>query len=78
MIKNEFLGQSSNGVFCVEGIDLFKCKWRTTGKCTVVLHPDSKKPYTFSIYETELGNEPFTFAAGEYTTGNWGFYTMME
>ncbi|MCI9272997.1 MAG: hypothetical protein HFE39_03460 [Clostridiales bacterium] len=78
MIHTKFLGSSLNGIFCVDGIDLFRCKWRTTGKCTVVLHPQTKQPFTFSVYETELGDTSFTFVAGEFRTDVWGFYSVKQ
>lgn len=77
MTKTQFLGSCSNGIFCVDGIDLFQCNWQTTGKCAVVLHPQTKNPFTFSIYETELGEEPFSFAAGEFKPGTWGIYAVL-
>lgn len=78
MIHTQFLGSSSNGVFCVDGIDLFRCKWRTTGKCAVVLHPQTKQPYTFSVFETELGDTLFTFVAGEFSPDVWGIYSVKQ
>lgn len=73
----EYLGSSTNGVFCVDGLDLFKCQWRTTGKCTVVLEPETKRPHTFSLYEVEREGETLSFAAGEITPGEWAFYEVL-
>lgn len=78
MIKTQFLGSSSNGVFCVDGVDLFRCKWQTTGKCAVVLHPQTKQPFTFSMYEAQLGDRVFVFVAGEFRSGDWGFYSIVS
>ncbi|HIS70313.1 MAG TPA: hypothetical protein IAA58_13220 [Candidatus Gallacutalibacter stercoravium] len=77
-MKTEFLGASNNGVFCVDGVDLFQLKWQTTGKCAVVLEPGSKTPYTFSVYEAQQGERSFCFAAGELRPGEWSFYEMVE
>lgn len=75
-MKTDFLGTSHNKVFCVDGVDLFKCEWKTSGKCAVVLHPATKHPYTFSVYEIPINGELFTFAAGEFHPDEWAFYEV--
>ncbi len=78
MVKTKFLGGSSNGIFCVDGVDLFQCKWKTTGKCAVVLEPENKKAHTFSMYEVTIKDEAFRFVAGEFKPGTWGFYSVIK
>ena len=78
MIKTKFLGSSSSGVFCVDGVDLFQYQWKTTGKCAVVLEPENKKAHTFSVYEITVKEDLFQFVAGEWKPGVWGLYSIIK
>ena len=73
-VKTEFLGKSTNGVFCVDGVDLFQPEWRTTGRCAVALDPVTGRAHTLSVYRIELGDEASVFAAGEFRQGEWSFF----
>ena len=59
-VKTEFLGKSTNGVFCVDGVDLFQHEWRTTGRCAVALDPVTGRAHTLSVYRIELGTKPLS------------------
>ena len=69
-----FLGKSNGKKFCIKGIDVFSYKWRSTGKCDIVLDPKTKDPYSFSIYEIETDSRKITFLAGKLSDDNWAFY----
>ena len=69
-----FLGRSDGRRFCIEGIDVFSNKWQSQGECDIVLEPDTKKPYSFSIYKIETPSKTISFLAGKFRDGSWGFY----
>ena len=69
-----FLGRSDGRRFCIEGIEVFSSKWQSLGECDIVLEPDTKKPYSFSIYRIATPSKTITFLAGRFTDNSWGFY----
>lgn len=69
-----FLGRSDGRRFCIEGIDVFSNKWQSLGECDIVLEPDTKKPYNFSIYKIVTASKEITFLAGKFNDNSWGFY----
>ncbi len=73
-----FLGRSNGRKFCIEGIDVFSNKWQTLGECDIVLEPETKKPYSFSIYRISTASKTITFAAGKFSDSTWGFYQPPE
>lgn len=74
MASHAFLGSASNGIFCIRGINLFKCKWETVGDCETVFDPKTKAPYSFSVYKITVGSQTVEFIAGEKSDGVWLFY----
>ncbi len=69
-----FLGISNGKKFCISGVDVFLHKWRSLGECDIVLHPKTKKPFSFSLYEIETENKKLQFLAGKFDTDDWAFY----
>ena len=69
-----FLGKSNGKKFCIKGIDVFSYKWRTTGKCDIVLEPKTKRPFSFSMYEIETDSRKISFLAGKFDDDDWAFY----
>lgn len=76
MLKTEFLGTCHNNKFCVEGVDLFGCKWEHTGECVTVLHPKTKKAYTFSVFKADIGSDVIIFATGEFDKETQAFFLV--
>ncbi len=70
-----FLGYSNGNRFCIEGVDVFSHKWQTLGECDIVLAPETKKPYSFSVYQVQSGSRCITFLAGRFDDERWGFYS---
>lgn len=71
----EFLGTTTKEHFCIRGVELFSYNWQTIGDVAIVLHPKTKKPYTFSAYKITVGEKTLKFVAGKYDDDHWGFYT---
>lgn len=67
MNKYEYLGTASKEIFCIDGINVLKYNWRTTGECVVVLHPETKKPYSFSVYEVSSNDRTVKFISGKFS-----------
>lgn len=78
MTDYTFLGKSNGIKFCIEGIDVFHYKWYSLGKCDIVLEPQTKNPYSFSLYEVDTGSKKITFLAGKFSDGSWGFYKKKD
>ncbi len=75
-----FLGRSDGKRFCIEGIDVFSetNKWQSQGECDIVLEPDTKQPYSFSVYQIVTKTKTIRFAAGRFRDGRWGFYQLLN
>lgn len=78
MKKYSYLGKSSGKRFCIDGIDVFGYKWRSLGECDIVLEPETKKPYSFSMYQIDSGSKTIIFLAGKFFDGNWAFYKEIK
>ncbi len=74
MKKYTYLGHSDGRRFCIEGINVFAEKWRSYGKCDIVLQPDTNKPYSFSEYVIEKKDKTIKFLAGHFDNDEWAFY----
>lgn len=74
MKKYKYLGKSDKDSFCIRGVDLFLKKWNTIGDCAIVVEPESKKTYSFSVYEVESGKKKIPFVAGKNSSGEWLFF----
>ncbi len=73
-----FLGRSDGKRFCIEGIDVFTNKWQSLGLCDIVLDPQDKRPYSFSVYQIVTPNKTIVFAAGQFRDEQWGFYQPLD
>ncbi len=78
MKAHKFLGRSSGNRFCIEGIDVFACKWQSLGRCEIVLDPNNKRPYSFSVYQVVTGSRTIKFVAGRFSDDQWGFYQLAD
>lgn len=59
----------------VDGVDLWKHKWRSCGQRITVAHPSyPTQRHAMDVYEIAFGGQTITFAAGEFSNGVWGFY----
>lgn len=72
-----YLGSSNGKKFCIKGVDVFAHKWRSVGKCDIVLEPKTKKPYSFSVYEITTETKTITFLAGRFDE-DWAFFMEAE
>ena len=79
-MKTEFLGtcDSDSRFFCVGGKDLYQYRWNSTGRCVTVLHPDTKRTFTLSVYTVELDGETYSFASGAFPGGKTAFYEISD
>ena len=66
MKEYTYLGKSNGKRFCIDGVDVFSYKWRSIGECDIVLHPETKKPYSFSTYTVETSGKSIKFLAGKF------------
>ena len=74
MKQYTFLGRSDGVRFCIEGVDVFSCKWESLGECDIVLDPEDKTPYSFSRYRVTTSTRTIDFLAGKFRDDSWGFY----
>ncbi len=56
------------------GVNIFRCRWKSTGETARVEDPHYGQPRMFHVYEAEIGGRVRRFAAGEFSNGIWGFY----
>ena len=79
-MKTEFLGtcDSDSRFFCVGGKDLYQYRWNSTGRCVTVLHPDTTRTFTLSVYTVELDGETYSFASGAFPGGKTAFYEISD
>ena len=73
-----YLGTTSAKKFFIIGVDVFSRPWRSQGECDIVLHPDNKQPYSFSIYRVETEDKTVEFLAGHFENDDWVFYKAFE
>ncbi len=73
-----YLGKTSGKKFCIEGIDVFSHSWRSLGECDIVLEPDTKKPYSFSVYQINTDDKTVEFLAGHFENDDWAFYKEVD
>ncbi len=74
MKKYTYLGCSAGKRFCIEGIDVFSSSWRNMGECDIVLHPETGRPYSFSVYSVQSGSKTVKFLAGKFDDDRWAFF----
>ena len=78
MKEYTYLGKSDGRRFCIDGVDVFSRKWRSLGECDIVLHPETKKPYSFSVYSIETAGKNIVFLAGKFDGDDWGFFKEFD
>ena len=78
MKKYTYLGSSDGRRFCIEGINVFAEKWRSSGRCDIVLQPETNKPFSFSEYAIEKKTRTITFLAGHFDDDRWAFYKELN
>ncbi len=78
MKEYTYLGKSGGKRFCIEGIDVFSHRWRSLGECDIVFHPDTGKPYSFSVYTVETAERSIRFLAGKFDDDDWAFYKEFD
>ena len=73
--RDVHIGFESDG-FKINGIEIWKHKWRRVGKETLQLpHPAyPNQRHSFEIYEVGESGISVRFAAGELSNGVWGFF----
>lgn len=77
MERYEFVGTRGNDydVFCINGVDVTSAKWRSTGKCVMVVDPKTKQTYSFTEFyiERDFGSD-LVFAQGYFSNGKEAFF----
>lgn len=73
-----FLGYANGKNFLIDGINIFNFDWVSTGECVTVIHPDTKKSYTFSVYSCDVGDTIIKFAFGSFSKGIKAFYKISD
>lgn len=73
----QFAGSSTEGDgFEIKGVDIWGHAWQTkTGEEAHVSDPVYGKRYVFKVYSIQDNDQSVEFAAGEFSKGEWGFYT---
>ena len=70
------VSHGSTGPFLVQGVDVWQHPWTPTGgPDAAVADPQYGQPYRFTVYRVAVQGRTVTFAAGEFSSGVWGFYT---
>lgn len=58
------------------GVNIFHYDWVSTGKSVIVRDPRYNQEFRFPIYLINIDGKEKEFAAGEFSNGIWGFYTL--
>ena len=58
----------------VDGVDVWKHKWRQTGADAEIEDPIHGQGFVFHIYALTAGHRQVEFAAGEFSNGVWGIF----
>lgn len=74
MKKHSFIGSTTDNIFCIKGVDLFRYKWISGGECASVVNPETGKLYSFSVYYIKYGEKEMEFIAGKDEYGKWLFF----
>ena len=74
-----FVGASPEGrPFQMGGLDVWEHEWSDTREKARVEEPRERRGLTFGIYEIRSGDHVVRFAAGELSSGVWGFYVRRQ
>jgi hypothetical protein len=73
----QFAGSSKAGeAFEVRGVNVWRQGWQVVpGEEAHVTDPVYGRSYIFKVFSIQDGEETIQFAAGEFSKGEWGFYT---
>jgi hypothetical protein len=73
----QFAGTSRQGEpFDIRGVNVWAQGWQAVpGKQAHVHDPVYGMGFDFPVYTFHDGDEEIEFAAGEFSNGEWGFYT---
>jgi hypothetical protein len=73
----QFAGSSSEGeIFEVRGVNVWEWDWQVVeGEEARVTDPVYGRSYIFKVYAIPDDGQKIEFAAGEFSKGEWGFYT---
>jgi hypothetical protein len=67
-------GREFNRVM-LDGLNVWKHAWKETGAApALVKDPRYGQEFRFSVYEITYRGKSVVFAAGEFSSGVWGFY----
>lgn len=73
----QFAGASREGnPFEIQGVNVWEQGWQTVeGEQAHVTDPVYGRRYIFKVFTIQNDEEKIRFAAGEFSPGEWGFYT---
>ena len=73
----QFAGSSTEGeVFEVRGVNIWDHDWQPiSGQEAHVHDPVYGREFIFQVFSVQDGDQRVEFAAGEFSDGEWGFYT---
>ena len=72
----QFAGASTEGeAFDLKGVHVWEHDWQAEPGEAHVNDPVYGKSYIFNIYSIQDDDQKIEFAAGEFSKGEWGFYT---
>ncbi len=73
----QFAGSSrQKEKFEIRGVEVWDGGWQAVpGQEAHVHDPVYGKEFDFPVYRIQNGEETIEFAAGEFSDGEWGFYT---
>ncbi|WP_153797425.1 hypothetical protein [Foetidibacter luteolus] len=60
--------------FEISGLNIWNCKWESTGESVEVKDPLYGQTHRFTIYEIQNERRRIQFAAGEFSNCVWGIY----
>ena len=73
----QFAGSSTKGdAFEIKGVKVWDQGWQVLpGEEARVSDPVYGQSYIFKVFSIQDDEEQIEFAAGEFSNGEWGFYT---
>jgi hypothetical protein len=73
----QFAGSSTKGdTFEIKGVKVWQQGWQVKpGEEAQVHDPVYGQGYVFKVFSIQDGEDRIEFAAGEFSNGEWGFYT---
>lgn len=74
----KFIGSTHQDSFIINGVDIFKEKWESTGERVGVVDPIYKQQFTFSVWRVATKDKIISFVAGEFSNGIFGIYQRKD